>query len=512
LKRTLLLALFASCVSWQNVASQTQPIAHYADGQVWVVWKVDPSVVSGGATYAIYAGPTAFTNTSQAVLVGRVFLGECTGATLKNEVNTAYGSPLLSGFVIPAAGGGDYMLKSNEGVFAATVRSSGSSYFAVVPFGQSSVAATERTASAVSFNFSANDPPRPHLQIRANIPTGHPVSFFALWVDGAQDENAGRVDFPILANAAKRGVGHTFMVVEPVGGLTTAPPWPATVALHGGNGAAIEWLPNDERGKSIGIAPVDGLLIAFDDDLYRVPGGASINTGHLGYARQYDPFVPGLLPANSTIVNYTQRRYIYVLDWLAANRGVDAHRISLLGHSNGAQGAMMLSRVFPQHFSNVQLFNCSMRIFDDPIFIATYGSAANNFPTTVINRFGETVRMLDLTTFAVDIGPVRDLPFLRHYAGKCDDNNERQWGPVMLDQMKWSDQQGTGLHFYWDLRDHGLELWREYWVDATTETTLLRQTRRAPCVPSPLPETSRSSASSTPCRSSKTRASRALSR
>jgi pimeloyl-ACP methyl ester carboxylesterase len=477
-KRALILALCAWALGSPDVASQTQPVAHYADGQVWVVWKVDPNVVSGGDTYAIYAGPTAFTDTSQAVLIGRVFFGECTGATLKNEVNTAYGSPLLTGFVIPAASGGDYMLKSDEGVFAATVRSSGASYFAVVPFGQSSVAAAERTASAISFNLSVNNPPRPHLQIRANSLSGHPISFFALWVDGAQDETGGRADFPILANAAKRGVGHTFMVVEPEGGLTTPPPWPATVALHGGNGSAIEWLPNDARGKSIGVAPVDGLLIAFDDDLYRVPGGAPITTGHLGYARQYDPFVPGLLPAGSTIVNYTQRRYIWVLDWLAAHRGLDPHRISLLGHSNGAQGAMMLARVFPEHFSNVQLFNCSMSLFADPIFITTFGSAANNFPTTVINRFGETVRMLELTAFAVDISPVRDLPFHRHYAGKCDDNNQRQWRSVMLDQMRWSDQQGTGLHFYWDLRDHGPEQWRDYWVDATTEMTLQTQTRR----------------------------------
>lgn len=460
--------------------ARSAPRAHYADGQVWVVWDLNTNAIP--ETYGIYSAAAPFTNTSQASLVGRLFPGEALAAVLRKEAEATYGAPLLSGFKIPLAGGGSYTLAGTECLFVDTVHSSGSAYYAVVPFGQTNVSASEMTTGPVTFTFSVSEPPKPHLQMRAASTSGHMVSIFSVWVDGAQDESGGRPDFPIMANAARRGVGHTFLVVEPQNGLPGPGPWPATVCLHGGNGGAIEWLPSNEGARSINVVPTDGVVVAFNDDLYRVldanAGASSVTTGHLGYARDYDPFTPSLLPADSVVVNYTQRRDIWAIDWLIASAHLDRHRISLLGHSNGAEGAMMLARVFPEHFSNVQLFNCTMRLYDDPAFASIYGTAAQNFPTSITNRFGEPVRMLALTRFADDISPTRDLPFFRHYAGKCDDNNHRQWGAIMLDQMRWSDEQGIGLQFYWDLKSHGFETWIDYWVDATSPLTLLRQTQR----------------------------------
>lgn len=458
----------------------TRPRAHYVNGQVWVVWEVDTNNVPD--TYAIYASPVLFTNTAQATLEGRLFAGEWSAAVLKREMHAAYGSTPLTGFRIPVAEGSTYTVKASEGVFARTVRATDALYYAVVPFGQTAVPEGFRTAEAVAATFSASEPPQPYLQSRAASTTGHVVSFFAIWVDGDQEDRAARPDFPLMANAAKRGVAHTCMIVEPRGGLPGAGPWPATVCLHGGNGGAIEWLPSNEGARSINIVPSEGMVIAFDDDLYRVLGQAreasSVTTGHLGYAREHDPFTPGPLPLGSTIVNYTQRRNIWLLDWLVANAKVDAHRISLLGHSNGAQGAMMLARVFPTRFSAVLLFNCTMRLYDGPAFESIYGTATDNFATAVLNSSGMPVRMLELTRFAEHISPERDLPFFRSYAGKCDNNNDRQWGTVVLDQMLWSDEQATGLHFYWDLRSHGFDKWTDYWVDATSTATLLLQTQR----------------------------------
>ena len=467
----------AACVaaSCQIASAQTNPAAHYANGQVWVVWTVDSAVVSGMGTYAIYRAATPFTDVADATLVGRLFYDECTGALLTDAVSDLYGSPLLTGFKIPAAGSGTYTLAANQGVFAETVRNSGSAYYAVVPFGQTTVAPTEITGSAISYTFDLNDPPKPYLQVRDNTSNGF-VAYWAIWVDGDQDDNGGRPDFPVFGNAAKRGAAHTFLMVEPLGGLPGSGPWPATVSLHGGNSRANVWLPREA--ESVDTYPTDGFLISFDDDMFRKPNGESITTGHFGYAREFDPFGPNLLPPGSTIVNYTQRRNIWVLEWLAANGYLDKHRITLIGHSNGAQGAMMLARAFPEHFSNVLLFNCTMRLYDEPALAAIYGTASDNFETSIRNAAGEPVRMLEVTRFAEHISPVRDLPFFRHYAGKCDDNNQQQWGPIVLDQMRWSDANAIGLHFYWDLRKHGLNEWQDYWVDATSPATLANQTRR----------------------------------
>lgn len=459
--------------------AQTSPRAHYADGQVWIVWNLVATNLP--ETFGIYSAPQAFSNVAQATLVGRPFPAESAGSILKAEVQVTYGAPLLTGFRIPTPGGGSYLLATTQGVFAATARFPGSAYFAVVPFGQTNIAASELTTNAVSFTFSTNDPPRPHLQIRTNSTSGHMTSFFALWVDGDQDEEAGRPDFPVLANEAKRGAPHTFMIVEPYGGLPGGGPWPATVCLHGGNGNARDWLPTNDGARAIGAIPTDGVIVAFDDDLYRVALGtneAHISTGHMGYAREHDPFANALLPPGSTIVNYTQRRYVFVLDWLAANLNVDPRRISLLGHSNGAQGAMMLARVFPDRFSAVSLYNCSMSLFDDVAFVLLFGTEADNFATSVTNEAGLAVRMPELAVFTNRIGPLRDLPFMRNYAGKCDKKNQRQWRPELLDQMRWSDRAGTGLHFFWDLKSHDFEVWRDHWVDVTSSNTLALQTQR----------------------------------
>lgn len=460
--------------------AQVQPRAHYADGQVWIVWDIDTNNIPD--TYGIYSAAASFTNTAQAKLIGRVFPADTRAGILKSEMETAYGYSPLTGFKIPTAGGATYTLSGLENLFVDTVRANGSAFYAVVPFGQTNVSTTEITSHAISFTFDANDPPQPHLQVRTNSTTGHMVSFFTVWVDGDQDETAGRPDFPIMANASRRGVPHNFLIVEPHEGLPGSGPWPGMVCLHGGNGSSIEWLPSNDGPRSINVVPTDGVVIAFDDELYRVldvnTGAVSVTTGHLGYAREYNPYHPTLLSPDSVVINYTQRRDVWALDWLVAHANLDGHRISLLGHSNGAQGAMMLMKAYPEHFSSVELFNCTMRQYNDASFISIYGTETQNLPTSLTNRLGEPVHMLDLTRFATNTSTVRDWPLLRHYAGKCDDNNHRQWGPEMLEQMRWSDELGIGLHFYWDMKSHGFDTWIDYWVDATSTATLLNQMQR----------------------------------
>lgn len=146
----------------------------------------------------------------------------------------------------------------------------------------------------------------PHLQVRAQDTTGYMISFFTSWDDGDQSDSVARTDFPLTANYAKRGVEHSFSATEPLHGFPAAAPWPATVCMAGGNGGMRTWLPIQQPHRSINVEPTAGLLLAFDDELYRNPGSGAANAAYLGYAREFDPFVPGVIAPGSIIFNYSQ--------------------------------------------------------------------------------------------------------------------------------------------------------------------------------------------------------------
>ena len=99
-----LLACVLACAG--TALAQPNVRAHYAHGQVWVVWDVQDVVVtncvptltpalSNGvpivvsnclpATYAIYWSENPVTNTATAMLVGRLFAQEWSAAILRNN-------------------------------------------------------------------------------------------------------------------------------------------------------------------------------------------------------------------------------------------------------------------------------------------------------------------------------------------------------------------------------------------------------------------------------------------
>ena len=475
--------------------AQTNVRAWYTNGQVWVVWNYDTN--NPPETFAIYAGTNNFTNVTQATLVGRLFGSEWSGANLKSQMDQAFGFR-PTGYRVPTPGGTFYTLAENEGLFVWTVRASGTNNFAVVPWGQNIVSNVNRSP-AVRYTFDLNDPPRPQIQGRgpsvAAIPAAtNTVSIYMLFVDGDAEVNNGRPDFPIFANHHKRGSPHLFLMVEPSGGLPGGGPWPATMCFHGANGDAIEWLPSNTTAQSINVVPRDGYVIGFDDEIFSLVNGVpfGFNTRWIGYVPSFDPFVDVVSsptednsltnsyaaynpPADQTIINYTQRRILWVLDWLIATANVDSNRVSLLGHSAGSMGAQSIARAYPERFSVVQLFNCGMRYYISGVLASRHGDALLNLPVTLTNHLGQQVHLLDLLFFTNRIAAPRDLPFFRAWHGKCDDNGAMRWGSDMLDEIRFMDRDAWGLHFYWDLRKHGMNEWKNFWVNATN---LPAQTQR----------------------------------
>lgn len=488
----LLLCIFFALTGIFPAAAVTNPRAHYADGQVWVVWTADTNAPP--LTYQIYKKTTlpVWTNVIQGVLVGQLFAGEWRGDRMTNQVKTGIGIT-VTGFTIPT-NGATYMLKFEEGLFVDTVRPNPSPCaYAVVPAGTTNINAAW-ISNILLPTYSTNEPPQMQLQASGVdfdfLGRSYPVKYYVVWADGDTNEAAGRPDFPITANAAKRGSPHLYVVSEPSGGLAGRTNVTATYAFHGGNDNPNEWLPGNYDSLSINHLPTDGYLIAPDEKLWFMQAGSltASDTGYLGYVRGFDPLADPFLtatneamlnpPANETIVNYTQRQLVWVMDWFIREKSVDRKRFSLIGHSNGSRGACQLARAYPERFSVVEFFNNAMRYSSVARRIPLHGNDVLNLPVTLTNRSGLPLHFLDVLTMNTPLSAARDLPFLRLFLGKCDTQDDMHWGTDVVQYLRDADRIGWGFHFYWDLRKHGKNEWKDYWSDSTTPTSLALQTQR----------------------------------
>jgi hypothetical protein len=315
------------------LAAQSNVRAHYANGQVWVVWDVQDAVLtncvptltpalSNGvpvvvsnclpATYAIYWSENPVTNTTTALLVGRLFAQEWAGAILRDNVRASFGSA-PTGFRIPDGAGGYRVLATSEGLFVHTVRSNFGGHYAVRPFGVTNVPAAWR-ASLANALFSLADPPTCHLQARGTH-QGYPVEWWTMWADGDTNLAAARPDFPVMENDKRRGIPHNFSVTFPASGPLPATNIPACIAFHSGDAQAKMWLPENTPFKSVGLAPAGQLLIAVEDRFFNIRNGVvdAESIAAPGYVPSFDPFFdhqvgpvltspPDKLPASDEVV------------------------------------------------------------------------------------------------------------------------------------------------------------------------------------------------------------------
>jgi hypothetical protein len=291
--RTILTSTLFVFLFTTNSFSQTNVRAWYADGQVWVVWEASLPLPDW---YEIYAKPTAFTSTDNAVRVGKSHRFEYACAALKEQVDTS-----LTPRIPSPTGVGKYQLAANEALFVYTPHQSGALFFAVVADGETAINAGQNiTTAAVPFQYNpADDPVECHLQATFPSPfaNGFVCFAFLMWADGRQNQWENRPDFPVMANAAKNGMPGLFFVSAPIG-LDTTQPFPLSVWLHGGGGTAFQSLAGSRA--EVNIKPVEGILVSHNDDVFGwrgiVPPGLENPTWHFGYRKNYDPFNSANLP------------------------------------------------------------------------------------------------------------------------------------------------------------------------------------------------------------------------
>lgn len=446
-----LTTLFISSQAQSNVRGW------YADGQVWIVWEASLPLPK---SCAIYAKPTPFAHTDNATLVGRVFDWEYGAGALKEQL--APGAT----FRIPDGQGGQYQLALNEALFVATPHQAGALYFAVVACDSLCETAVTTgvnlTQNPVPFEYDpVGDPVECHLQAVFPSPfaSNHTCQAYYMWADGRQNQWENRPDFPVMANAAKNGMPSLFMVGIPPG-LDTTQPFPLTIWLHGGGGQARQSLPGSR--PIVNIKPEKGITLTHNDDLYgwrsSVPPNPDGPSWHFGWRKNYNPFSSDNVPTEiDTIVNYTQRRYIWIDEWLIRHFNIDRNRININGHSMGSAGTTALAKVFPDHYASATLFNNGFGGPDPGTGSIIFGPPDFNFPTNLVNRKGETVHLKDLWNLIDHCAPQRDWPLFRSFHGKNDDNGTMRWDAYVVENYHHADSVGMGAQLLWSERAHGID-------------------------------------------------------
>ena len=329
-----------------SASAQTNVRAWYADGQVWVVWQAEqPFPLS----YAIYKSDQLFTNTCEATLIGRPLAYEYAPAAFVTQT----ADPNFR-YKVPNPDGSIYTLQANEALFVETTLDSGPAYYAVVEWGQTqATAGVNRTQDLVSFNYDPiHEPVTCHLQMTETLISGHKTFWFAMWLLGRDEHWSSRPDFPVMANGHKNGMPAMFIVSTALGIDTTGGTLiPATNWFHGGGGTANAHTAN--KTKHFNIAPEQGISVSHNDDFPRLvtDGQNTIiipsRSKWFGWAKMHDPFDPNFsLTQSDTIVNYTQRRILWINDWLVKHFNVDPTRIALQGYSMGSAGASALGKAF----------------------------------------------------------------------------------------------------------------------------------------------------------------------
>jgi len=436
-----------------SASAQTNVRAWSAAGQVFVVWRVD---ATAPLTYDVYRSSTPVTSIAQATLVGRVFEPEWTGARLK----------LVSGSAtwrIPAAGGGTYQLAANEGLFVYTPRAGASEYFAVVKNGITAISTTNRTAAPVAVVYDpVNAPVTCHLQLSGTTTRDYPFRTYAMWVDGRDDPNDARPDFPVMANAAKHGAPHVFSVFEPLAGLPSGT-FPAVICLHGGGqvGSHWQWAPESVHYANDEATPIGGVTVAMDDRLFISTNGV-VNldrpTNWFGWWPGMNPTTNGVPPNNAVAVPYTMRRLMWTIDWLQTRSqyAIDPQRTAIMGNSMGGAGTLLLSRWRPDRFSAATAF--VPQHYTPETGQRLFGTPTQNLATTELGPTGQPLRVNDFFDAAVRLSPAqRDFCLTRIFRGRRDEAVE--WGPLTIGLFNSMTAARWGTHLYWDNRDHTASDW-----------------------------------------------------
>ncbi|MBM3975487.1 MAG: hypothetical protein FJ299_00680 [Planctomycetes bacterium] len=427
-----LLLLAGSSAAQQNLSGWNR------DGQTWLVWD-DNLTFTGTESVSIYRSSAPISTLGElqaAERIGRLYPQDWKAARLNQSHPGAT-------WTIPDAGGAPLALLSGQGLFVYTPHEAVPEYFAVVKTENFATGPFTSTGPIVQ-NL---DEVVPHVQ-KTGFDAGHPYEILALWVDGRDDHESGRADFPVMESASGNGTAHLFTVFEPTIGLPAAP-MPGVVFLHGGGGSYWNYRPSTSGAHQMNQHVENGLYVTPDSHMYlRVGSNVVSNTaGWFGHCDNYDRFEDiTLVPAEGTLVaNYSQRRLNWIMDWMQDARGVDPQRTALSGLSGGGRGTHLFARAYPERLSASLSYVMPTNVMNDD-GPAMFGTFEQNLPTTLPGAIGFYDIYLPTTLYATV-----DLPYQRFVDGTTDTKALWDGKPPSYDAFNaWR----MGGAIWWDERGH----------------------------------------------------------
>jgi len=446
--------------------------AWYAAGQVFVIWEFPAPPAVQTDTVEIYASSAPQLSTLNMTLMGRLFYPEYTGSRLKLMSPSAR-------IRVPMSGGGTYQLAADEGVFVHTPHQAGNLFFAVVDTGSTNVGALNSAATAFGYD-PVNNPVRAHEQFSGFTPGGNPSAAYIVWADGRADYADSRPDIPVLANLAKHGVPHVFAVTRPVNAL---PPDPLSCVfvMHGGNDLYTLFRPGQPERSNMSLSLNDGIVVSPDDAIYYNNQNTLVldNTDWFGFVSDFDPFssAPRSDPlSTAVVVNYTQRRVLWILDWLLSSNSpytIDPARVAMIGHSMGSRGTSHLTRMRPERFC-AAVCHCPPNNLTIPPLPGQVnplrGNWSQNLATNLSLPGVGVLGIADVVTPTTRLSPTeRDLPITRFYSGTRDEQGAAAWSPAQRAVLDSLNDSRMGHMLLWDEREHAIEQWGIDSNDATDD-------------------------------------------
>ncbi len=460
---TTYFALIFLLLGFSSGQAQSNIQAHYADGQVWVVWDF---LQPHPDTFEILGSNTPITQYSDGQQVGRLFAYEYVPGAIREQ----FALP-ERGWVIPSAVDAQQdTLGELQGLFVETVHAAGQRFFAVVAYGDTVITpGVNATTVAVNTLYEPGEEVACHLQLAPPTEVGFLSKVLAMWADGREDPEDSRPGFPVCANAAKNGMPSIFIMSGPD---DLGPgPHPVTYWLHGGTGRAKQSMPGDR--PIYDIDPQEGYLVAHNDDLVRWVGVPAelfeepTNSWWFGWGIHHDPFqgAPALPPANEIIINYTQRRMVWIHYWLVAQGWVDPEYTSIQGHSMGSAGTTAMGKAFPGMFATCSIFNNGFAGPEADVDHNILGLRTDELKSNFEDANGDSIPVYKVFDLATPLMPGADLPLFRSFHGKNDNNNTMMWDAFVVEQYAKADSLGMGMHLYWDERGHAPDNYPGHWAN-----------------------------------------------
>ncbi len=140
----------------------------------------------------------------------------------------------------------------------------------------------------------------------------------------------------------------------------------------------------------------------------------------------------------------------------------------------GSAGTTALMKTYPARYATATIFNNGLNGHSNSDQGYTlFGDTAWNNPTNLYRRDGSNVHIKQVFNLNDRNSYRRDLPLVRMFHGKNDNNGVMMWDAYVVSEYKKADSLGWGMQLYWSERGHGIGTgasYNDHWTHSRLAT------------------------------------------